>query len=65
MRVRPFSARVPQSNGGTFAPVLADARQAVAFRGPQPRERITPSISASVDDCGHVDKAVDAFPRRI
>src|SRR2546426_260997 len=36
MRVCPFSARVPRSNGGTFAPVLAEARQAVAFRGPQP-----------------------------
>ena len=52
----PFSVRAPQSNRGTFAPVLAEARQAVAFRGPQPRERITPSISASVDDCGNVDK---------
>jgi hypothetical protein len=43
MRVRPFLGARAQSNGGTFAPVLADARQAVAFRGPQPRERITPS----------------------
>ena len=60
--VRPFlGARAPVE-GGTFAPVLADERQAVAFRGPQPRERITPSISAPVDDCGHVDKAVVAVP---
>jgi len=54
----PVSARAPQSNRGTFAPVLADARQAVAFRGPQPRERITSSILAPGDDCGNVDKAV-------
>ena len=65
MRARPFSARAARSNEGTFAPVLADARRTVAIRGPQPRERITPSISMPVDDGGHVDKAVDAFPHRI
>jgi len=61
MRVCPYSARAPGRMAELFTPVLADARQAVTFCGPRPRDRILPSVSASVDDCGNVDKRRGRF----
>jgi len=51
-----LEALVTPSNGVFFALVLAVGESAVVFRALNPRDRVTPCDSGSVDNCVYVEK---------